>query len=172
MIAMANSLSNNGVTMESDLDRFGQRTYRPSTIQRTKYHLVSNDYIDCTRPAAPTPLPIQNNKIQQPARTLSFLPSSVYLLNKHALIYDSFSIFQRVKELCQRHPPKSVKYYFSEWSSNPRLPYDLLDRSCHSKISLALISIHHRSKQDFKSIPVNPLWFSNATVASSIIQTA
>jgi len=44
---------------ESEFDRFSQRSFRSttSTVQRTKYHTVSNDYIECTRPTAPTPTP-------------------------------------------------------------------------------------------------------------------
>jgi hypothetical protein len=34
-----------------------QRANNAATAQRSKYHTVSNDFVECTRPAAPTPLP-------------------------------------------------------------------------------------------------------------------
>ena len=46
-----------------EFDRYSQRSFRSntSTVQRTKYHTVSNDYVECTRPVAPTPVPITSS---------------------------------------------------------------------------------------------------------------
>ena len=46
--------------IEAEFDRYSQRSFRSnaSTVQRSKYHTVSNDFVECTRPPAPTPLPI------------------------------------------------------------------------------------------------------------------
>ena len=44
--------------IEPEFDRYSQRSYRStSTVQRSKYHTVSNDFVECTRPSAPTPVP-------------------------------------------------------------------------------------------------------------------
>ncbi len=45
--------------IESEFDRYSQRSFRSnaSTVQRSKYHTVSNDFVDVTRPTAPTPVP-------------------------------------------------------------------------------------------------------------------
>ena len=52
-------LDDDGKLIEGEFDRYSQRSFRSntSTVQRTKYHTVSNDYVECTRPAAPTPIP-------------------------------------------------------------------------------------------------------------------
>jgi hypothetical protein len=70
---------------ESEFDRFSQRSFRSttSTVQRTKYHTVSNDYIECTRPSAPTPVPAATtstyslNSKAHPKRALSAPPTEV-----------------------------------------------------------------------------------------------
>ena len=47
--------------IDSEFDRYSQRSFRStSTVQRTKYHTVSNDYTECTKPSAPTPVPNLN----------------------------------------------------------------------------------------------------------------
>ena len=57
--------------IEAEFDRYSQRSFRTNnninnnatvgvsggTVQRSKYHTVSNDFVDVTRPPAPTPVP-------------------------------------------------------------------------------------------------------------------
>ena len=54
-----NETDDENYIIDSEFDRYSQRSLRSnaSTVQRSKYHIVSNDFIDCTRPAAPTPIP-------------------------------------------------------------------------------------------------------------------
>jgi hypothetical protein len=55
LVSSINDTTNNN----SEFDRFSQRSFRSNTntVQRSKYHVVSNDYVDCTRPTAATPVP-------------------------------------------------------------------------------------------------------------------
>lgn len=57
LISSAND--NTTTNNNSEFDRFSQRSFRSNTntVQRSKYHVVSNDYVDCTRPTAATPVP-------------------------------------------------------------------------------------------------------------------
>ncbi|CAF0893852.1 unnamed protein product [Brachionus calyciflorus] len=61
--------------IDSEADRYSVKSHKStmsSTIQRSKYHVVSNDFTDATRPAAPTPVPsLQKN---YPKRALSAPP--------------------------------------------------------------------------------------------------
>lgn len=67
--------------MEPDFDRYSQRSYRSnaSTVQRSKYHTVSNDFVECTRPTAPTPVPTyQSNKINYRKLINSYFNPNIY----------------------------------------------------------------------------------------------
>ena len=45
--------------IESEFDRYNQRSFRgkTGTTQRSKYHTVSNDFVDCTKAPSTTPVP-------------------------------------------------------------------------------------------------------------------
>jgi hypothetical protein len=59
LVSSTNGTTTNNNNNNSEFDRFSQRSFRSNTntVQRSKYHLVSNDYVDCTRPTAATPVP-------------------------------------------------------------------------------------------------------------------
>ncbi len=61
--------------IEPEFDRYSQRSYRStSTVQRSKYHTVSNDFVECTRPSAPTPVPtLQTSTIKTNYRKFTML---------------------------------------------------------------------------------------------------
>jgi len=107
---------------ESEFDRFSQRSFRSttSTVQRTKYHTVSNDYIECTRPTAPTPVPTTTastyslNSKAHSKRALSAPPTEVGKVLLQRMELKSPLTVRQGSTVPFEHPPLNASEQLSQ----------------------------------------------------------
>jgi hypothetical protein len=83
--------------MEHEFDRYSQRSFRSnvSTVQRSKYHTVSNDFVECTRPAAPTPVPTYhtNKASNRKYFSINFCINNLTFYSDIASLFDFIILF-------------------------------------------------------------------------------
>lgn len=79
--------------IDSEFDRYNQRSFRgkTGTTQRSKYHTVSNDFVDCTKAPATTPVPSSSYTTRPNLRKL-IVVVNIFYKGKFALLYTIYEL--------------------------------------------------------------------------------
>lgn len=103
--------------IDADFDRYSQRSFRSNagTVQRSKYHTVSNDFVECTRPTAPTPVPpsalYQSRTLANPGkRALSAPPVELGKVMLQRMELKSPVPGRQGSAVPFEHQPKMIQY--------------------------------------------------------------
>lgn len=101
--------------IESEFDRYSQRSFRSNagTVQRSKYHTVSNDFVECTRPPALTPVPSSSyqSKVSNPGkRALSAPPVELGKVMLQRMELKSPVTIRQGSAIPFENQPKMIQY--------------------------------------------------------------
>jgi len=79
--------------IEAEFDRYSQRSFRSNagTVQRSKYHTVSNDFVDATRPPAPTPVPSSSYSMKRVSNRKCFIMNTNLMIFFDTLVLGGMS---------------------------------------------------------------------------------